>query len=340
MSVTIYDISRALNVSAMTVSRVLNQRNAASVAPTTRERIERAAREMGYRPNRNARALATGRTNTVAVWISHLRSSVYGQIADACRKAIHAGGMEASVVEMNWHFPSPGTHPRVDPLVDGILAIDPPEESEMEKLLGDGAWQSIPRVHIGSGNPVRWGGDYVHVNMSEGARVAVEHLVRIGCRRIAYSVPTYLAKPGSGHYDSYLRALQEADLPPELILHEHWTCPDVRQRVRDYVREHGHPDGLFCHHDEMAIAAFRALRDLQLRIPEDVALIGCEGNEFLEYFDPPLSTVTMPIAQLCETGWQLLQQRMQDPEAPVQQITLPFEFAPRESAERRLTDAV
>ena len=72
MSVSIYDIARELNLSAMTVSRVLNQPERSSVAAATRERVIKAANEMGYRPNRNARALVSGRTDTIALWIDHL----------------------------------------------------------------------------------------------------------------------------------------------------------------------------------------------------------------------------------------------------------------------------
>jgi DNA-binding LacI/PurR family transcriptional regulator len=337
-SVTIYDLSRSLNLSAMTISRVLNKRNAASVAPATRERVEQAARDMGYRPNRAARALVTGRTNTIAIWISHLKSSIYTQIVAACRTAIQTSGMEISVVEMDWHFPAPNSHRRIPWPVDGIIAVDPPDPELLLKLLDPGPWQKAPRVHIGSGDPVVWGGDFARIDMAAGARAAVEHLVEIGCQRIAYAAPTFLARPGGGHYDAYMERLEAAGLRPELILHDAWDMPSVRQTVREYVQTHSHPDGIFCHHDEMAIAVFRGLRDLGLHIPEDVAIIGCEGNEFLDYFDPPISTVAMPIDDLARTGWNLLQQRIDHPDltstAP-QQITLPFELRIRASALRK-----
>ena len=332
MAVTIYDISRSLNLSAMTVSRVLNQRNADSVAPATRDRVEQAAREMGYRPNNNARALVTGRTNTVAVWISHVGSSVYAQIVAACRSAVQSTGMEISVVEMDWHFAGPNSRRRFPWPVDGIIAVDPPAPGSLVDLLGPGPWETAPRVHIGTGTEVCWEGDFVHIDMAAGARAGVEHLVSLGCQRIAYSTPRFLARPGLGHYDAYIQSLAAAGLTPEVIGHDDWTLPAVRRATRAYIEEHGAPDGLFCHHDEIAIASFRALRDLGLRIPDDIAIVGCEGNEFLEYFDPPISTVAMPIAALCQVGWDLLQRRIEDPLAAADQRTLPFELLVRESA--------
>ncbi len=334
--VTIHDIARELNLSAMTVSRVLNQRKESSVAPATRERVLKAAVQMGYRPNRNARALATGRTYTIGVWISHLRSSIYSQIADACRQEIQRAGLEAGICEMDWHFPTPETHPRILWPVDGILAVDPPQPKMLSDVLGNVPWQHTPRVNLGSGRTVVWEGDYARVDLSAGTRAAVEHLLQAGCRRIAYSVPAVVGAPGMEHYDAYTQVMREAGLRPEYVVHADWRCPSVRADIRAYVQAHGPPDGLFCHCDELAIAAFRALRDMGLRIPTDVALIGCEGNEFMEYFDPPLSTVAMPVADLCRAAWQLLQRRMEDPEAPAQAVILPYQLQARESSHRRV----
>ena len=77
MAVRLQDIARKLDMSSMTVSRVLNRAAGASIAPETERRVRQAAAEMGYRPNRHASALATGRTYTIAIWISHLQTSVY-----------------------------------------------------------------------------------------------------------------------------------------------------------------------------------------------------------------------------------------------------------------------
>ncbi len=335
MPVTIYDISRELSLSAMTVSRVLNGRGGVDrVAPETRARVERAAREMGYRPNRAARALVTGRTQTIALWISHVQSSVYAQIVEACRGAVQAQHMELNVVEMDWHFAAPDSQRRFLWPVDGIIAIDPPQPEMLVALLGDGPWQSAPRVHLGSGQPVRWEGDYVFADRAVGVRDALRYLIERGCRRVAYALPGYLALPGLPDYDAYVNCLREAGLTPECIRHDDWSLPAIRQTTLDYVQRDGHPDGLFCHNDEMAIASFRGLRDAGLRVPDDVALIGCEGNAFLGYFDPPISTVALPIAEMCHRGWQALHRRIREPDAEPQQTTLPVTFHARESAQK------
>lgn len=331
-AVRIQDIARELNLSAMTVSRVLNRSEGTSVAAETAERVLQAAAEMGYRPNRHARALATGRTSTIAIWISHLHSSVYTQIAKCCREEIERAGLQATISEMHWHFAAPSLPHRFDWQVDGILAVDPPAGSVLNALLEETLLSKVPRVNLGSGKAAEWSGDYVRVDLSAGTRAAIDHLARTGCRRIAYAVPHGADKPGSGNYDAYSEAMQKAGLSPEKIVHAVWDMPSVRRDVSAHILSQGKPDGIYCHNDEIAIAAFRAVRDLNLRVPDDVLLIGCEGNEFMEYFDPPLSTISMQIPEMCRVAWRLLQRRLGSADADAEQILLPPQFIQRGSS--------
>ena len=337
MAVRLQDIARKLNLSSMTVSRVLNRPEGTYISKETERRVLQAAAEMGYSPNRHARALATGRALTIAVWISHLDSSAYTQIARCCRDEIEGAGLQASISALHWHFAATEQHRQLDSSVDGILAVDPPEPGMLSSLLGETTLHRTPRVNLGSGREVEWDGDFVRVDLSEGTRVAIRHLVQSGCRRIAYSVPYSVHVPGAGNYNAYVESLQSAGLRPELIIHKQWDMPSVRSDILAHVRAFGKPDGLYCHNDEFAIAAFRALRDLNLRVPKDVLLIGCEGNEFMEYFDPPLSTISMPIQKMCQTAWKLLQSRLENAQAPAEKVILPHEFLQRDSSNPNLS---
>ncbi len=332
MAITIRDIARELGLSPMTVSRALSPTESLSVKPFTRQRVEEAALRLGYQINRSARNLASGRTFVLGVWISHLHSSVYSQIVKACQEAVQNTSLELSVSEMDWHFYDEDAHRRFQWPVDGVLAVDPPPLGEMEKLLGPTPWQDIPRVHLGSGQSVPWDGDFVFVDLGAGTRAAIEHLLSVGCTRIAYVSPPGADRPGMCHFDAYIETMRRAGLAPRVIVSPSWDIAAARQAVREFVERNGSVDGIYCHHDEFAIAAFRAVRDLGLRVPEDVALIGCEGNAFLEYFDPPLSTIAMPIGEMCHRAVELLQRRIKLLDAAPQNLTLPFEFLKRASS--------
>lgn len=333
MAVTIYDIARELNISAMTVSRVLNQPERSSVSAGMRERVLKTANAMGYQPNRHARALITGKTSLIAIWISHLHSSIYMQIARACQDEAQRDGFQANIYEMNWHFPKSATPSRLEWAVDGILAVDPPPAEIMGKLL-ETAPRSIPRVNLGTGDEVAWTGDYVHVDLRKGVRQVIQHLIDAGCKRIAYSVLSIVSRPSIGNYDPYAETMQAAGLPIELIVQEQWDLAAVRAQTKEYIGTHGKPDAIFCHNDELAIATFRALRDLDYRVPEDVLLVGCEGNEFMEYFDPPLSTIELPTRELAKNAWSLLLKRIQGADVLSEGISLPYNLQFRRSSER------
>ncbi len=332
MAITIRDIARELGLSPMTVSRALSPTESLSVKPFTRQRVEEAALRLGYQINRSARNLASGRTFVLGVWISHLHSSVYSQIVTACQEAVQNTTLELSVSEMDWHFYDEDAHRRFQWPVDGVLAVDPPPMGEMEKLLGPTPWRDIPRVHLGSGQSVPWDGDFVFVDLGAGTRAAIEHLLSVGCTRIAYVSPPGADRPGMCHFDAYIETMRRAGAPPHVIVSPSWDIAAAREAVRDFIQHNRSVDGIYCHHDEFAIAAFRAVRDLGLRVPEDVALIGCEGNAFLEYFDPPLSTIAMPIGEMCHRAVELLQRRIKQPDAAPQNLTLPFEFLKRASS--------
>jgi LacI family transcriptional regulator len=334
MAVTIHDIARELNLSAMTVSRVLNSPERSSVAAHTRERVLKAAADMGYRPNRYAKALVTRRPATIAIWIDHLHSSIYSQIAHTCREEIQKSGLQADIYEMDWFFPKPGMKRRLEWMVDGIIAVDPPPAEDLDALFEGAPINNIPRVNLGSSVSVAWDRDYVRVDLQRGAQAAVEHLISVGCKRIAYCVPAGIDRPGLGNFDAYTNTVLSAKLEPEYIRPTDWELPGVRKTVREHIERHGKPDGIFCQYDELAIAAYRAIRDLKLNIPDDVMLIGCEGNEFMEYFDPPLSTIAMPVKELCHRAWEMLNQRLSMHDAPYEHVVLPHRFFARESSDR------
>ncbi len=169
--------------------------------------------------------------------------------------------------------------------------------------------------------------DNIKIDLSHGVRNAVKVMLDAGRKRVAYLT----SNEGMGRATEvrprvYLNTMEEAGRAGEIINLEIGTDTStrdlVRSRLLEYIQSHGYPDGLLCQNDEMAIAAYRALRDLGLRIPDDVQLVGCDGLQDMEYFDPQLSTIVQPVEQMCSLAWQFLQRRIADPHLPPQQATL------------------
>jgi LacI family transcriptional regulator len=215
--------------------------------------------------------------------------------------------------------------------MDGILALDAPDE--VNALLEIDPALRPPIVSLGNYYVERT--DHVGIDLYPWALESVQHLLERGCRRVAYMVSEWGSQPGERRYEGYLDAVGQAGRTPELIM-----CPDdsrgcARERIRDYVEEKGCPDGLFCFNDEMAIGAYRGLLDIGKRVPDDIAVVGCDGIEDTEYLECPISTIIQPFDEVFAAAWQFLEQRLNDPELPLQkQMFLP-RLVIRESSARR-----
>lgn len=330
MATTIRDIAKHLNVSHTTVSRVLNGRGAEFISQETQQRVLTAVREMNYRPNRAARALATGRSNTVALWLEDVRMPYFVMALHHVKQQLQRSGM-------NMVYVSRARGGEDDDIFqwspDGIIAFDGGDR--VQAYVESAPPGSPPIVSVGCYYNDRV--DFVGVDLYSGAYAAVQRLVSIGCRRIAYLVSEWGNHAGDARYDGCMDALREVGREPDIIVAPDAHRGPSRRVIAEYVQERGCPDGLFCFSDDMAIGAYRGLRDRGLRIPEDVAMIGCDGIEDTEYLDSPLSTIAQPNEEMCALAWEYLKRRMEQPDAPLQQTLLKPRLILRESSEGRVS---
>jgi LacI family transcriptional regulator len=172
--------------------------------------------------------------------------------------------------------------------------------------------------------------------MEAGTMEAMRHLIGAGFRRIAHA--TFVRKniAGESRRIGYTKAMRDAGLEPEFI---HYPLterqrPVARQLIQEYVREHGRPEAIFCHSDDVALGIYRGLCDAGIRVPADIALVGCDGIEDTEYLECPLTTLVQPVAEMCATAWQFLQNRLAEPAIPLQHSLLALKLAIRDSSFR------
>jgi LacI family transcriptional regulator len=164
--------------------------------------------------------------------------------------------------------------------------------------------------------------DHVGIDVHAGAEQAVRHLVSTGCRRVAYVVDKGSAYPNEVRYRAYTTTVAQAGQAPEYIVIPTASRSSARSSLREYVQAHGSPDGLFCHNDLMATGVYRALCDLRLSVPDQVALVGCDGIEEAEYLERPLSSIVHPAEEMCALACRFLNARLNDPSLPLQQAVL------------------
>lgn len=177
--------------------------------------------------------------------------------------------------------------------------------------------------------------DHVGIDLYDGATQAVQHLLEVGCRRIAYLVNAESRYPGDARRDGYDHAMGIAGLSPSYIIAPDQSRAQSSLAVRRYVQECGLPDGIFCHNDEMAIGAYHGLRLLGVHIPDEVALVGCDGIEDTEYLDVPITTIRQPLEEMCRIAVEFLQRRVADAHIEQQTAMLKPTLVVRASTGRR-----
>jgi DNA-binding LacI/PurR family transcriptional regulator len=333
MAVTMSDIAKRAKVSTATVSYVLNGQKNQYITPKTRDCIQDAVREMGYVPNRAARALATGKNNAIGLWAFEIRAQYYANLIHNISHCLYQRNYDVHLLETNnSRNPDMANRAITSLPVDGIIAFDSPIFVE-----------AYLKAHQNGGKPVvsiggAWTSktDFVGIDRYVGTIDAIQHLIKTGRKRIAYIVPKTHNHQGDGRHDAYFKTMQEAGLVPECILVD---CPiqgierhTVREVVKKYVKVLGCPEAVFCFNDEGAIAAYRAFRDLSLDIPRDVAIVGCDGIEDTEYLDVPISTLAVPSEELTNVAWEFLERRIAKPDIPQQKTILKTKLVIRESS--------
>jgi len=330
VTVTLKDVATLAGVSVKTVSNVVN--GYAFVKPENRRRVEEALATTGYRPNVGARNLRRGRTGFLALMVPELSIPYFGELAGLVITAAQKRGWSVLIEQTQGTrsreratLASLGSH-----LVDGAL-VHPEalQASDFPDLAG-----GIPLVLLGE-HAVDVPIDHVAIDNVLAAKTAVAHLASLGRRRIAAIGRNPWRGTSEQRLAGYRVALSEAGLSYEDSL----VAP-----AEKYHRAHGAaamktllalpspPDAVFCFNDLLAIGALRALAEVGLRVPEDVAIVGFDNNEESAFSLPALTTIAPDKAALAEAAIDLVHRRVSgsSPVAP-EDIQTPFSLEIRES---------
>ncbi|HEX5323558.1 MAG TPA: LacI family DNA-binding transcriptional regulator, partial [Capsulimonadaceae bacterium] len=249
-------MAQRARVSPITVSRVFSPRPNFPIAAATRERVHAAARELGYRPNRLARALVTGRTHVVTLHVPEL-TPYYAQIIRSTHAHLMHDHYEMIMLIDPFRVRGPGMVPERRPFPsDGVLAVDMPGRMDTLRQT-DGKDTAL--VTMGT-HPLEET-DYVIVDLHAGARKALRHLIEEGAKRIGYVVWDFLNEPGNARQDAYEAVMRESGLTP-LYYPVSWPSREAaRKELAPQFLANPLPDALFCFNDDLAIGVFNVLRE-------------------------------------------------------------------------------
>ena len=297
--VTINDVARVAEVSVATVSRVLSGGSASAAA---RERVEAAARQLGYRRLTAERRPENASAHALALVISDLTNPYYSMLCAGAEQAARQAGWPLVVYqpEVSRRGEDTMAGDILELPVCGAVLVGVPVESgsadEVRRRLLSIA-QRMPIVTIG---PKVEGVSCVNItsDLSVSVRKSIAHLVALGHRRISFIGGSGGLRSPSARRRAYFEEMERLGLPTDRLLSpEASHTPQGGElcvnRLFSDAPEAQRPTAIIAINDLVALGALRQLHRMGLRVPEDVALIGCDNQFFTPYLDPPLTTVDL-----------------------------------------------
>jgi LacI family transcriptional regulator/LacI family repressor for deo operon, udp, cdd, tsx, nupC, and nupG len=306
MSATIKDIAKRLNISVSTVSYALNG-GPRSVPDRVRDQVLQTAQELNYRPNRNARSLITKRAQSIGVIPSELQINLslgpYFLLAlNGVINAAEALGQDVLLfTREDQRNADKLMNYLLDGRVDGVIFISPPTDSPTVAAMHQ---TGIPYLVIGNG-PEEPAVGY-HVDNFSGVQTALGHLYQLGHRRIGHITGRSDLHDGitrEAAFRSFVRS-NELEFDESLVVEGNFTIEGgfkAGLKILDHPRR---PSAVFCSNDELALGLIHAARDMGIKVPGQLSVVGFDDSPASAYGFPPLTTVRQPISQMASEAMQ------------------------------------
>jgi LacI family repressor for deo operon, udp, cdd, tsx, nupC, and nupG len=338
MAVTMKDVAARAGVSIKTVSRVVN--NQGEISDETRQHVQRAIEELGYKPNIVARSLITGKTNTIALLVAEIETPFLLRVQR---------GIEPLARQHNYNVILFGVSDTADEVkglevmrqqrVDGVILNSISLQQDNSHVLNF-CRTGVPLVAVN-----RYGLDdsvcQIVWDDETASTEAVWHLVRLGHRRIAHIGGPIDRHSSHCRLRGYQRGLEQTGLPgpDDYIIHGDYLYPSGYKAALSLLDTDPPPTAIFVANDVMALACLAAVQRSGRRVPDDMAIIGVGGEVFSRYTTPTLTTISLPTAEAGRQAAEMLLAQINDEPLSETRVVLPAFLTVRESCGGQPLDA-
>ena len=304
MSVTLHELAKAAGYSVSTVSRALNN-STHSVNDVTRERILTIANELGYRPNVTARGLKMDRTFTIGLVVYNIASAFTPVLIRGIQEYLRQRNYFSIIISTDWDsdLESEAVHQLLSRSIDGVIFVETwRDESNKTLDLANKPYVYVYRL---------FDGEYpnsVIVDDVHGAGLAVEHLAKLGHRRIAFINGPQGWAASKERLAGYRNILAKYEIPHDSSLIEEgtWEVQSGYQVTKKFLALPDRPTAIFAANDLMALGAIYAIQDAGLSVPRDVAIVGFDDREIASISNPTITTVCPPSFEMGQLAAQLI----------------------------------
>lgn len=327
--VTAKDVAKRAGVSVAVVSYVIND-GPRSVSPETQAKVEKVIKELGYFPNELARSLTRKQTATIGLMIPNLKNPVYPEIVESLENVCTAAGY---TVMLTGTDRDPAKEQKLaetlrSKQVDGVVILPSQEPYPCLRIFQQ---VNIPMVVLEHDLA---GTHCIVLDDRQGGRLAIQHLLSLGHRRIALIEREKLSPHGYLRGVGCREMLQESGIPldPALVVKSKAGQAGGYAAMQQLLALPNPPTAVFTHNDMLAVGAIHAIFNAGLTVPADISVVGHDDTTIINYLNPPLTTVKFPFTEMGHRAGQIILELVQQPDSlPAQTITLPVELVVRAS---------
>jgi LacI family repressor for deo operon, udp, cdd, tsx, nupC, and nupG len=328
---TIYEVAKRAGVSTATVSRVLSRPEV--VAPATRRKVLQAVERLGFEPNFAAKNLRTLQSRKLLVTVPDLSNPFFSLILQGIEDAAQREGYAVLVGDTEHDEKREERYALMlkRKEADGLIFLGHRLPKEAARLLKAMAPKPAPVVNGCEFSP-RLGVPSVHIDNAKAAAEAMDHLYRLGHRRIAV-VTGPLESPLSRDRlrGATTRAKTERAERDLTVMQGDFSIASGAAAAEKLLLRSDAPTAIFCFNDEMAIGVIDTARRLRRAVPKDLSVVGFDDIRFARYTDPPLTTVAQPMREIGEGTVRLLLEILRGNEISPVSVTLPHTLMVRGS---------
>lgn len=293
--VTIREVAKEAGVSVATVSRYLNKNG--YVSDVSKGKIKAVMKRLDYKPNEIARGLARKKTNTIALIIPDIKNPFFPELVVAIDEVARSKGysiilintVEDELQDNNFWKSLQSRY------VDGFIIAAFRFNKNVLKSIHD---LQIPYVRVdrAASNETPHS---IGLDNYKGAKLATEHLLEIGCKKIAHISGPKSYPPSIDRICGFADTVMKWFPDEEPIVYEgNFTLSSGKKMTKQLLNDDASVDGIFLANDLMAIGSLKALKSMAINVPKDVALVGFDGIELTEMVEPEITTVEQPIYEI------------------------------------------
>lgn len=308
--ITIYDIARALNISAATVSRALMDHPSVNI--NTKKRVQEAAQDMGYRSNQMASNLRKRKSNIIGIIVGNLNSSFMSNVIAGVEKELSDAGYNLIIsqsldnINKEINIAQAMYNNRVDGLLVS-LAYETENADHFESFVKRG----IPLVYFDRvwPHPQCPG---VEIDNVKAAYDITEHLITQGCKRIAHVTAYKLSSVAADRFAGFKKALEDYQMTfdESLLVQTDLTLQAGIDAAKQILAMKNRPDAVFVTNDACAVSCMQELKRNGIRIPQDIAFAGFNNDTEASIIEPNLTTVDYKGYEMGEVAAQILLDRL------------------------------